>query len=130
MVVYRPMTLVDLAGHLARVADGKMRWKLVWEFMEEYRRGPDDVQPALLQAEPPPTGDERGDTLLAALAEHLAAHTTSRQRSGPKRGSCGGRGSRRNWRSSVPTRRYGHQRPSASMASTCRPGTWRLRERC
>jgi hypothetical protein len=70
---YRPMTLADLAGHLARVADGKMRWKLVWEFMEEYRWEADDVQPSLLQVEPPATGDERWDTLLAALAEHLAA---------------------------------------------------------
>jgi hypothetical protein len=26
---YRPMTLADLAGHLARTADGKMQWKLV-----------------------------------------------------------------------------------------------------
>jgi hypothetical protein len=70
---YRPMTLADLAGHLTRTADGKMRWKLVWEFMEEYRWEPDEVQPSLLAAEPPPTGDERWDTLLAALAEHLAA---------------------------------------------------------
>jgi hypothetical protein len=67
------MTLADLAGHLMRTADGKTRWKLVWEFIEEYRWEPDDVQPALLEAEPPCTGDERWDTLLAAPAEHLAA---------------------------------------------------------
>jgi hypothetical protein len=70
---YRPMTLADLAGRLARVADAKTRWKLVWEFLEEYRWEPDDVQPALLQQEPSPAGDERWDALLAALAEHLAA---------------------------------------------------------
>jgi hypothetical protein len=34
---YRPMTLADLAGHLVRTADSKTRWKLVWEFLEEYR---------------------------------------------------------------------------------------------
>ncbi len=73
MTGYRPMTLADLADHLARVADEKVRWKLVWEFMEEYRWEADDVQPSLLEAEPPSTGDERWDTLLAALAEHLAA---------------------------------------------------------
>jgi hypothetical protein len=70
---YRPMTLAGLALRLARTADSKLRWKLVWEFLEEYRWEPDDVQPTLVQDEPPATGDERWDTLLAALAEHLAA---------------------------------------------------------
>jgi hypothetical protein len=70
---YRPMTLAGLALRLARTADTKLRWKLVWEFLEEYRWEPDDLQPTLLQDEPPATGDERWDTLLAALAEHLAA---------------------------------------------------------
>jgi hypothetical protein len=46
---YRPMTLADLAGRLAREADDRIRWKLVWEFLEEYRREPDDAQPALLR---------------------------------------------------------------------------------
>jgi hypothetical protein len=64
------MTLVGLAGRLARTADGKLRWKLVWEFLEEYRWEPADVQLMLLRDEPPTTGDERWDTLLA---EHLAA---------------------------------------------------------
>lgn len=70
---YRPMTLAGLALRLARTADSKLRWKLVWEFLEEYRWEPDDVQPTLVQDEPRATGDERWDTLLAALAEHLAA---------------------------------------------------------
>jgi hypothetical protein len=67
------MTLADLAGRLARTADGKLRWKLVWEFLEEYRWEPADVQLTLLQEEPSPIIDQRWDTLLAALAEHLAA---------------------------------------------------------
>lgn len=50
-----------------------MRWKLVWEFLEEYRWEPDDVQTSLLSDEPVPVGDARWDALLAALAEHLAA---------------------------------------------------------
>jgi hypothetical protein len=70
---YRPMTLADLGRRLARVDDAKTRWKLVWEFLEEYRWEPDDVQPSLLRDEPPTAGDERWDALLAALAEHLAA---------------------------------------------------------
>ena len=32
---YRPMTLAGLAGRLARTADVGVRWKLVWEFLEE-----------------------------------------------------------------------------------------------
>jgi hypothetical protein len=36
---YRPMTLADLASRLARTAGGKVRWKLVWEFLEEYKHG-------------------------------------------------------------------------------------------
>jgi hypothetical protein len=55
---YRPMTLADLGGRLARVDDAKTRWKLVWQFLEEYRWEPDDVQPSLLCDEPPATGDE------------------------------------------------------------------------
>ncbi|MGO9295199.1 MAG: hypothetical protein ACLP52_15215, partial [Streptosporangiaceae bacterium] len=43
------------------------------EFLEEYRWAPADAQLPLLRDEPAPTGDERWDTLLAALAEHLAA---------------------------------------------------------
>jgi hypothetical protein len=70
---YQPMTLADLGGRLARIEDARTRWKLVWEFLEEYRWEPDDVQTSLLRDEPPATADERWDTLLAALAEHLAA---------------------------------------------------------
>jgi hypothetical protein len=70
---YHPMTLAELGDHLARAADAKVRWKLVWEFLEEYRWEQADIQPSLLQDEPTPVGDERWDALLAALAEHLAA---------------------------------------------------------
>ena len=73
MTSYRPMTLADLGRRLARVNDAKTRCKLVWEFLEEYRWEPDNVQLSLLRDEPPVTGDERWDVLLAALAEHLAA---------------------------------------------------------
>jgi hypothetical protein len=67
------MTLADLGRRLPRVDDARTRWKLVWEFLEEYRWEPDDVQPSLLVDEPPTTGDKRWDALLAALAEHLTA---------------------------------------------------------
>ena len=43
MTGYRPMTLADLADHLARTADSRTRWKLVWEFLEEYRWEPADI---------------------------------------------------------------------------------------
>lgn len=70
---YRPMTLADLAVRLSRTAQDKVRWKLVWEFLEEDRWETGDVQPLLLRDEPLPVGDERWDALLAALAEHLGA---------------------------------------------------------
>lgn len=71
-VRYRPMTLVDLSGHLATSDDDRHRWRLIAEFLEEYGHEPTDVRAALLVDEPPPTGDERWDVFLAALAEHLS----------------------------------------------------------
>jgi RecB family exonuclease len=73
VVEYRAMTMADLAMHLSQTTDDKIRWKLVWAFLEEYRWEPSDVQPSLLRDEPSSLADERWDALLAALAEHLAA---------------------------------------------------------
>lgn len=70
---YTPMTLVDLAQHLARKDGDSERWRLIAEFLEEYRHEPPDIRRSLVADEPPPTGDERWDVFLAALAEHLAA---------------------------------------------------------
>lgn len=70
---YAPMTLVTLAEHLTRTGEEQRRWKLVWEFLEEYRWEPATVQLSLVQDEPRPVGDERWDVLLAALAEYLTA---------------------------------------------------------
>ena len=72
-MAYQPMTMVELAGHLSSQPDEKIRWKHVWEFLEEYRWEPADNQPPLFHDEPRTTGDEQWDALLAALAEHLAA---------------------------------------------------------
>ena len=73
MASYQPMTVADLAVYLSQTTDEKTRWKTFWEFLEEYRWEPQDIQTALLLDEPPSVGDERWDALLAALAEHLAA---------------------------------------------------------
>lgn len=67
------MTVADLAERLSGAADDATRWKLVWEFMEEYRWEAADSEPSLLRDEPSRIGDDRWDALLAALAEHLAA---------------------------------------------------------
>lgn len=72
-MAYRPMTLADLAGYLKREPDDEIRWKLVWEFLEEYRWEQAGVRQNLVAEEPAPTGHERWDALLAALAEHLNA---------------------------------------------------------
>ena len=73
LISYHPMTVADLAARLSQATDDRTRWKLVWEFLEEYRWEPGEVQPSLLQDEPRPVVDARWDALLAALAEHVAA---------------------------------------------------------
>ena len=73
MSTYAPMTLARLAEHLIATIDERVRWKLVWEFLEEYRWEPAEIQVRLVHDEPQPVGDERWDALLAALAEHLCA---------------------------------------------------------
>src|SRR5260370_20181859 len=45
---YRPMTLAQLASRLADTADDKLRWKLAWEFLEEYRWEPPEADDVLL----------------------------------------------------------------------------------
>ena len=50
---------------MASAASRTARPQGAWELLEEYRWEPDDVQPSLLQDEPPTTGDERWDVLLA-----------------------------------------------------------------
>lgn len=72
-VTYQPMTLAVLAGRIRGESDVRLRWKLVWEFFEEFRWAPVTDRPALLADEPPSTGDRRWDVLLAAMAEHLTA---------------------------------------------------------
>jgi hypothetical protein len=65
------MTIAELAGHLRAAEDGERR-RLFLEFLEEYRWEPSPDRVALVEPEPPSTGDERWDVLLAAVAEHLA----------------------------------------------------------
>jgi hypothetical protein len=43
------MTLAELGGCLAQTTDAKVRWKLVWEFLEEYRWESAEAQPRLLR---------------------------------------------------------------------------------
>jgi hypothetical protein len=69
---YRPATLAVLAGWL-REAEPRERWRMVAEFLHEYKHEPPGERLALLRDEPPPTGDENWDAFLAGLAEHLAA---------------------------------------------------------
>jgi hypothetical protein len=69
---YQAMTLGDLARHLSRAEDEMLKWRLIAEFLEEYRWEPAGERFHLLAVEPGSTGDERWDVFLAALAEHLA----------------------------------------------------------
>lgn len=69
---YQPLTLARLSP-LLHHADDPRRWRLIAEFLEEYRWEPPTVRRTLLAEEPPTIGDERWDVFLAALAEHLSA---------------------------------------------------------
>src|SRR5438876_65524 len=69
---YEPMTLTRLAPLLTGVEDS-IRWRLVAEFLEEYRWEPPETRIRLLVDEPSGTGDVHWDVFLAALAEHLSA---------------------------------------------------------
>ncbi|KWV34570.1 MULTISPECIES: hypothetical protein [Micromonospora] len=71
-VRYEPLTVAGL-GALLVGSDEPRRWRLVAEFLEEYRWEPADIRAGLLDQEPASTGDERWDVFLAALTEHLAA---------------------------------------------------------
>jgi hypothetical protein len=69
---YRALTIATL-GELLAGGDDSRRWRLIAEFLEEYRWEPADTRDALLYEEPPLTNDEHWDVFLAALAEHLAS---------------------------------------------------------
>lgn len=69
----RVFSLADLAERLRSTDDEARRIRLVLEFL----RGADDdghPLPLLVSREPEPTGDQRYDALLAALAEDLCIH--------------------------------------------------------
>jgi len=69
---YQPLSLAQL-GELMVGSDQSRRWRLVAEFLEDFRWEPPGTRLSLLSAEPCSTGDDRWDVFLAALAEHLAA---------------------------------------------------------
>lgn len=69
---YEPMNLVRLAALLVGT-DDSLRWRLIAEFLEEYKWEPPTTRQTLLEEEPSSTRDVRWDVFLAALAEHLAA---------------------------------------------------------
>jgi hypothetical protein len=70
---YRPMTLVDLAGGLVRTAESKTRWKLVWEFLEEYRWEPEGQGPGgrVREADSVLFGRAELERAFTALGERL-----------------------------------------------------------
>jgi hypothetical protein len=69
---YRAASLADLGEWLSNGSEHE-RWRLVAEFLEEYRHEPVTTRLELLESEPDRTGDERWDVFLGALAEHLAS---------------------------------------------------------
>jgi len=116
---YQPMTLVRLAVLLA-TGDDTRRWRLVAEFLEEYRWEPPEVRVALLAEEPAGTGDERWDVFLAALAEHLSARETAAHRRGRTPDRCDSSGFRSTRGRRGSTRWCTHPPPFAVGVSSWR----------
>jgi hypothetical protein len=69
---YQPLSIARL-GELMAVTDKSHRWRLIAEFLEDYRWESPTSRSALLVDAPALTGDEHWDVFLAALAEHVAA---------------------------------------------------------
>ena len=69
---YQPLTLRLLAEHSKGLPDAE-RWRLIAEFLEDYRWETADNRSRLIAQEPAETESVRWDVFLAALAEHLAA---------------------------------------------------------
>ncbi len=72
MQIFTPMSIDRLGVHLAEAGDPDRRWLLLLEFLEEYEHEQAPTRASLLQPEPPGTGDDRWDALLAGVAEWLA----------------------------------------------------------
>jgi hypothetical protein len=68
---YEPMTLQDLATELVAVDDLKVQWRLVMEFLEEFRHET-PAKKLQLTAQDPELTNTSWDAFLAGLAEHLA----------------------------------------------------------
>ncbi len=68
---FEPMSLQDLALELAAAKDLRAQWRLVMEFLEEFRH---ETRATKLQltTKAPALVDARWDGFLAGLAEHLA----------------------------------------------------------
>src|ERR1035437_3406972 len=123
------MTLADLSRRLVQVDDAKTRWKLVWEFLEEYRWEPDGVQRRYCGTNRQPLAMSDGMRFWQRWRSIWLHSTIRPRRNGPRYACFSGRGSPRNWRPSGPTRWSGHRRHFASTAFTCPLGTWRPRDR-
>jgi hypothetical protein len=70
---YRPLTVAEVAGHVAKAGDESTRRRILLEFLEGWTWADRATRPVLVAEEPVPTGDERWDVLLAGIAEHVCA---------------------------------------------------------
>jgi hypothetical protein len=126
---YQAASIAVLAGWLADHPDEETRWRLIAEFLEEYRHEPSSARVSLLSMEPPCIGDSRWDVFLAALAEHLAARDGAGAPRGPRPGGSGASG----FPSTLPppawTPSFTHPRPSVAVVSSSTRRSWRSRER-
>jgi hypothetical protein len=66
-------SFTQTVAHVAdRVRAGEPFLPAVREFLDEFKFRPEELRDKAIADEPAPTGDERYDAYLAALAEHIA----------------------------------------------------------
>ncbi|MFI6796673.1 hypothetical protein [Streptosporangium canum] len=127
---YQAASVAVLAGWLTDHPDEETRWRLVAEFLEEYRREPPVVRLALLSPEPSSVGDPHWDVFLAALAEHLAAKDGHAGPPGLNHGDSASSGSRSTPPQPASTRSSTHRPHSVAVESSSTPRSWKSHERC
>jgi len=118
MQIFTPMSIDRLGVYLAKAGDPDHRWLLHLEFVEEYEHEPATARPTLLQADPPGTGDDRWDALLAGVAEWCKPRWLRR----PQLGPFPGRTLPAAWlRESSPTTTGGHRAVQGPRGGRGRP---------
>jgi hypothetical protein len=126
--VYEPMTLARL-GTLLSGADDSVRWRLVAEFLEEYRWEPVESRAGLLEDEPAGTVTSTGMCFWLPWPSMWPLATAATALLGQVPGRCGGSGSRSMVARRGLTRSSTRRRLSGAVAYSLRGKSWKWHDR-